>query len=468
MVCASSLGACHGVSAPSCPPQQPEAQLVLSKDLSTVAPTPLVQASGVGCTQPFCYVFAMPVEMAAVPYGSTPMAMQLLPQVNSSFSSAQVPQKAFACELPYVMGGSQWYQSASWPADIIDQSQYEPQVQADVYAGAGRGLGSALLRRQRRQRAAQQQHLARHTTRHESEKAQAVAADTDLAAELTEQLEAGGEACCAALARLRQPDLMRRLSFNPACCRVVQLALELADRSSAAELAAGLQGAVAEAIESPRANYVIQKIITVLSPQEVPFVVEEIQAAGPQLACHEYGCRVFCRLLENAAADESTRRLIDSMLSETELLLTHTYGHHVVECVLEHGLACQRSRIVASVLQQGVMPVAQSRTGAYVLEKALLYSSPEDQQALASVLLAATPSEMASLTRSQLGCMVLRAMLRLPSPVAQQVCQHLGESVPRQQLQTTKHGRRLLAAAGGASTSGAMSVDAQDDDGEGA
>merc|ERR1711933_524473 len=127
--------------------------------------------------------------------------------------------------------------------------------------------------------------------------------------------------------------------------------------SSAAQVAAGLQGAVVEAIKSPHANYVIQKIITVLSVQEAPFIAEEIQGAVAELACHEYCCRVFCRLLENAAADESTVRLIDSLLAEAEVLFTHAYGHHVVECVLEHGLVHQRSQIV-SALRKGVMRFA--------------------------------------------------------------------------------------------------------------
>lgn len=254
---------------------------------------------------------------------------------------------------------------------------------------------------------------------------------------------------------------MQRLAFGPAGCRAVQLALELADRSSAAQVAAGLQGAVMEAIKSPHANYVIQKIITVLTLQEAPFIAEEIQGAGPELACHEYGCRVFCRLLENAAADESTVRLVNSTLAKTEMLLTHTYGHHVVECVLEHGLACQRSQIV-SALRKGITHAAQSRTGAYVLEKALLYSSLEDQHALASDLLAAPPRGILDLTRSQLGCMVIRAMLRLPHSVAQQVRQHLRDPSLLMQLESTKHGRRLLAAAGLSSASDGLSVGMQE------
>jgi len=232
----------------------------------------------------------------------------------------------------------------------------------------------------------------------------------------------------------------------------VQLALDVADRSSAAQLAAGLQGAVAAAIKSPHANYVVQKIIKVLSPQEAPFIAAEMKIEGPELASHEYGCRVFCRLLENAAGDKSTARLVDIALLETDALLTHTYGHHVAECVLEHGLAHQRSQIV-SALRKDIMRIAQSRTGAYVLEKALLYGSLEDQQLLASDLLGVAPREFAGLTRSQQGSMIVRTLLRLPPGVAEPVRRHLRSPALVALMETTKFGRRILASAGLGSTS---------------
>jgi len=227
-----------------------------------------------------------------------------------------------------------------------------------------------------------------------------------------------------------------------------------------------LKGVVAEAINSPYANYVIQKIITVLSPQEVPFVVEEIQAVGPQLACHEYFCRVFCRLLENTAADESTKRLIDSMLTDTEEPLLHTYGHFAVECVLEHGLAYQQSQIVALILRRGIMPVAQRRTGAHVLESALKHCSSEDKQALALKFLETSSDKIVGLTDTTWGCMVLRAMLCLSPWAAQQLCHHLSSPKLLKELETTRHGRRLLEVAGLHSVSGGSSSPNEEENGQ--
>jgi len=469
-VCATSLEACQVACVPQStvmagPLQQPLEQSLLGTEFAAVAPMSPMRAPGMECMESCCcyYVIAVPVDASAVPScGPAPLDFQALPQMNYA-TFAQEPQGAFPGQFTPAPDDSQWqwFQNQG-PGDFFDSGCIDTVMSAGGSPASERGPGSALPRRQRRQRALQQQRLQQHAARRDSDKAHAGAADVELAAELTRQLEAGGALRKEALRRLSEPSLMRRLSFAPAGCRAVQLALEVADRSSTAQVAAGLQGAVAEATGSPNANYVVQKIITVLTPQEVPFIAEEVQGAGPELACHEYGCRIYRRLLEHAAEDESTVRLIDSALAEVDVLLTHPYGHHVVEGVLEHGLARQQSEIT-SVLRKGVMRTAYSRPGAYVLEKALLYSSLEDRRALASDLLAASPSELVGLMRSQLGSMVIRAMLRSLPAVAQQVLQQLTEPGLMSQLETTKHGRRLLASAGLSSVSESSSAGAREE-----
>mmetsp|Transcript_58679 Transcript_58679/g.148701 ORF Transcript_58679/g.148701 Transcript_58679/m.148701 type:complete len:472 (+) Transcript_58679:55-1470(+) len=470
MVCATSLEACQVACVPQstvmgCPLQQQLEQSLLGKEFAAMAPMSPMQAPSVQCMESGCcyYVIAVPVDASAAPCcGPATVDVQAWPQVIYA-TFAQEPQEAFPGHFPSLLDDSQWqwFQNQG-PSDFIGQSCCDTVMSAGGSPGSKRGPGSALPRRQRRQRALQQQRSQRHAARLDLDKAHVGAADVELAAELTRQLDAGGASRQEALRRLSEPSLMRRLSFTPAGCRAVQLALEVADRSSAAKVAAGLQGSVAEAIGSPNANYVVQKIITVLTPQEAPFIAEELQWAGPALACHEYGCRIYCRLLENAAEDESTVRLIDSALAEVDVLLTHPFGHHVVEGVLEHGLARQQGEIIP-VLRKGVMRTANSRPGAYVLEKALLYSSLEDRRALASDVLAALPSELHGLMRSQLGCMVIRAMLRSLPAVAQQVRQQLTESGLMSELETTKHGRRLLASAGLSSVSDSSSVGAREE-----
>lgn len=274
------------------------------------------------------------------------------------------------------------------------------------------------------------------------------ATDAALAAGLLASFEAGGEASAAAMEVLLQPGVFGRLSFEPVGCRAVQLALDAADRHQAVELAAKLRGRVVESVRSPHANYVLQKVIKVLAPQEVPFIVDELAASGLDLARHEYGCRIFCRLLEHSASSPAVAALLDAELASAESdgeLLRHTFGHHVVECALEHGLPRQRQAVVA-IARKNLMGNAWNRNAAYVVEKALLYGTAEERAALTTDFAACSSSDLAALARSQFGSMVMRALLRQPQPCAatQRIQDVLKHPAMIAHLRGTKHGRRLL------------------------
>merc|ERR1719210_1309332 len=102
-----------------------------------------------------------------------------------------------------------------------------------------------------------------------------------------------------------------------------------------------------------------------------------------ELVCHEYGCRIFCRLLENAALDRSIAELVDSILPETDWLARQKFGHHVVECVLEHGLPRQRHSVSQALREGSLMRNAWNRSAVFVIEKALLHCEKKDCEALA-------------------------------------------------------------------------------------
>ncbi|CAJ1366663.1 unnamed protein product [Effrenium voratum] len=88
------------------------------------------------------------------------------------------------------------------------------------------------------------------------------------------------------------------LSCHQAGCRLVQLALESASQQQASELASELKGHVQQAMASPHANYVVQKIVTRLLWSSCSFVAEELLGAAVQMSHQRFGCRIFCRLLE--------------------------------------------------------------------------------------------------------------------------------------------------------------------------
>merc|ERR1719195_2576765 len=190
----------------------------------------------------------------------------------------------------------------------------------------------------------------------------------DLAARLTDELRTGGDSRESAVSTMLQPGMVHKFSFlSGPGSRLVQLALDVVDRRTAAKLARGLRGRVVQAIRSPHANHVIQSILAVLTPSEAPFIVEEIGNASLYLARHEYGCRIFCRLLEKAAGDARTAQLVDILLLRTDELVEHVYRHYIIECALEHGLDHQR-RMIVSALRIRLLHHVENRFGAYILD----------------------------------------------------------------------------------------------------
>ncbi|CAE8708987.1 unnamed protein product, partial [Polarella glacialis] len=270
----------------------------------------------------------------------------------------------------------------------------------------------------------------------------AAKAEEQRCARLTADLEAGGERMAAAAAAL-QGDVCR-MSGESLGCRVVQLALSVLDRRLADELVGELHGHVREAINSPHGNYVIQKVVEVMPFNSADFVVQELRSQGAATARHRFGCRIICRLMEHSASEEDTAALADEVLEHAEELCRHSFGHHVVQSILEHGLPRQRA-CIAAALCHDLHRSARNRNASYVIEKALTYCSEEDRHAISTGLLS-SPEDIALLAQNQFGAFVVRALLRLPGDSGQTALEHLklGASQQRCQQQVGKHLHRLL------------------------
>jgi len=257
-----------------------------------------------------------------------------------------------------------------------------------------------------------------------------------------DNLKAAGEACDQAVAALR--GWVYVFSFDPVGCRAVQLALDVVDRQTAASIIGELHGHVRQALGSPHANYVIQKVIETQPTVIAGFVAEELHGSGVEVACHRYGCRIFCRLLEHSANEAGTAALTDEVLMEAEKLSRHSFGHHVAQSILEHGLPRQQKCIV-SALCGDVLRFARNRNSSYVMEKVLTHCAPEDRQLLITGLLADCDT-VAALAQNQFGCFVVRALLRLPGEDSRKTFSHLQDATP--QLLGFRYGRLMLEEVG--------------------
>mmetsp|Transcript_93294 Transcript_93294/g.216881 ORF Transcript_93294/g.216881 Transcript_93294/m.216881 type:complete len:481 (+) Transcript_93294:42-1484(+) len=298
--------------------------------------------------------------------------------------------------------------------------------------GAQSGLSESTRRRLRRQRAARRRPAAPAAARGRA------ACPSELG-ELTASLEAGGAERAAAVEALRGRVLEGTLQADG--CRVVQRALEVAETSVTSQLLTELHGSVREAIDSPHGNYVIQKVVEVMPIALSSFVTEELRGHATAMACHRYGCRIICRLLEHSATSEGLNALISEVLDEAADLCRHSFGHYVIQSVLEHGLAAQRSR-VAQTLCADAIALAQHRCASHVVEAALSHCSVEDQRVLGTLL----GEQVVALGQGQFGCFVVKALLRTPGDFAHQAQVRLQAATSV--LEETRHGQRLLRDLG--------------------
>merc|ERR1719150_2260539 len=149
-------------------------------------------------------------------------------------------------------------------------------------------------------------------------------------------------------------------------------------------------------------------------------------------------------MLEQAAGDVATSQLVDELLFEIDALARHVYGHHVVESVVEHGLAHQGSLII-SALRHKLLQHAWNRYGAYVIDKALRCGGQEHREALAWDLLALRPQYLAALAASQYGSAIVRALMEMPEVFVQAVGNSLRQPTTRACLMKSKHGRQICS-----------------------
>jgi len=262
----------------------------------------------------------------------------------------------------------------------------------------------------------------------------------DMKNELSHDLEAGGDAMIAALSKVRNSVLT--FAFEPFGCRLVQLALDVADSSHRQALAKEMIGHVVEAVSSPHANFVIQKLIEVLPMSAVSFVAEELSPYAAEAARHRFACRVLCRLVEHhsSTCTNSTSTLIDELLLDAEKLVHHNFARHVLQLVLEHGSVDHQQRIVKAI-RNDLFRNAKSRYASYIVEDALKSCCIAERDTIAADLLSDS-DEFVKLAMHESGCHVAKAVVMSSGSFAD-IARHLLIS-RASELQSAKYGQRLL------------------------
>lgn len=255
-------------------------------------------------------------------------------------------------------------------------------------------------------------------------------------ASYTRRLEAGGEASTAAIKELYGAVWL--LSVDADGCRLVQLAIERARGQERARLVEGLHGHVREAMGSPHANYVIQKVVAAMPLEVASFIAKELSGIAAEVCRHRYGCRILCRLIEQFGSSACVSSLVEEMMEEICSLIQHTFGRYVVQAVLEHGLAAHR-HCIADGLAMDILSHATSRNGSYVVESAFRNCNDSDVAMLAAKVVA---EDVLVLSQDQFGIYVVRALMDMPGDVADCIFCQLNNAPPS--IQHNKHFQRLL------------------------
>jgi len=293
------------------------------------------------------------------------------------------------------------------------------------------GISASTLRRRRRQRAA-----ARVPEAVSGE--QEVKPPVEQSLELVMQVRAGGEASRSAASRFR------RLAFsNQESCRVAQLALEEATPNEAVMLLNGLRGHVRDALKSMFCNYVLQRAVELLPNESTNFIPHELIGIGKEVACHRFGCRILCRLLEHGSLEEASKQaLLEEVLADTDSLSRHAYGNFVLRHLLEFGHPWHQHSI-ATALCTNIVETAKDQNGSHVVESAVEFCETADKHAIADALLS-DPDEVRSLATDNYGRHAVKALLKTPGVWQEHIAAILSPS--KRALKESKQGRPVLQA----------------------
>lgn len=193
----------------------------------------------------------------------------------------------------------------------------------------------------------------------------------------------------------RLKGLVVPLSTHEQGCRLLQTAFAIYTTEETKVLAQEFKGWVRECVESPHANHVLQRLVELMPPASLSFLLPELKRHWEfaALAKHKYGCRILERMFEHyTGCGRIGAELTDfvrgglheqSVLKE---LCFHTFGNFVVQHILEHGSKDQRDCVVEA-LRSDLENAALDEHCVCVLDKALTALPLAEQVLLALELL---------------------------------------------------------------------------------
>jgi hypothetical protein len=236
------------------------------------------------------------------------------------------------------------------------------------------------------------------------------------------------------------------LSQDAIGSREVQRSLEAATNDdSVVAIASEFRGHVWEAMRDPYANYVLQKLIATMRPQDSQFIIDELVNMGPacvvEAARHRYGCRSVQRLLEHCQPAQ-LEKVCEVLLASALALSKHIFGNYVMQHILEYGSEEHRAFLLRLFTEN--FHLCRNAYASAVVSKALVHGTSDDARSLARALI--KQSDILTMAKSRYGHVALRTALQLlPSAEVGEAYERLSEAAPL--LRASRYGRAIVAAA---------------------
>ena len=238
----------------------------------------------------------------------------------------------------------------------------------------------------------------------------------------------------------------------------MQSVLEKCNSDTRERLASELRGHVLEAVESPHANHVVQRVVELTAPHFASFVLQELDQQEPgKIVRHKYGSRVLERILEHFYADRRAQERVCAFLNDKHVLgefnkardlCFDVYGTFVVQHVLEYGTR-EQQLIIYVALRCDLWRSSLDYNAVGVLEKALVLLPLTRQMELVQGIIDHSDKETSLLVlmaTSRRGLPVLERVERVARREAE-TYEAAREQVRAHQheLEGCKEGRRLMA-----------------------
>eukprot|EP00933_Yihiella_yeosuensis_P067879 TRINITY_DN729_c5_g1_i1.p1 TRINITY_DN729_c5_g1~~TRINITY_DN729_c5_g1_i1.p1 ORF type:complete len:343 (-),score=77.75 TRINITY_DN729_c5_g1_i1:468-1496(-) len=234
------------------------------------------------------------------------------------------------------------------------------------------------------------------------------------------------------------------LSQDAAGSRMVQEAMDSAkDEYEVLKIAMELQGHEWDAMQNPHGNFVLQKCIVLLKPENLDFLVRNMMSGNQvkQAARHKYACRILQRLIENCAPTQA-KPLIQKVIDDFLSISCHPYGNYVAQHIIRHGEDNQRGQIL-DVVKSSISQLCMDSFGCNIVICFFAHAPVAEQLDLSQALISQAPL-MTHMACNRFGYRAVLAVLGVvPADLKAKVAQTLKEN--DSMLRSCRYGRAVAA-----------------------